>query len=134
MNFCPNCGTQNSGNTKFCGSCGQDMQSAKSNPVITETTTSANVNSNVIVDSSYQPKPPNQLVWAILTTFFCCLPIGIVSIMYASKVDNLYAAKQYDEARQASKNASKWAIIGAIGGFFVLFFYFILMVISAAAQ
>lgn len=134
MNFCPNCGTQNSGNTKFCGSCGQDMQSAKSNPVITETTTSANVNSNVIVDSSYQPKPPNHLVWAILTTFCCCLPIGIVSIIYATKVDKLYAAKQYDEARQASNNASKWAIIAAIAGVIVNFFSFIISFVSAAAQ
>ena len=24
------------------------------------------------------PKPPSYLVWAILTTLFCCLPFGIV--------------------------------------------------------
>ena len=30
---------------------------------------------------------PNNLVWAILTTLFCCLPLGIVSIVHAAKVD-----------------------------------------------
>ena len=31
-------------------------------------------------------KPSNNLVWAILTTICCCLPFGIVSIVYAAKV------------------------------------------------
>ena len=26
---------------------------------------------------------PNHMVWAILTTLFCCLPLGVVSIVYA---------------------------------------------------
>ena len=34
------------------------------------------------------PKPDNWLVWAILSTILCCLPLGIVSIIYATKVDN----------------------------------------------
>ena len=29
-------------------------------------------------------KPDNNLVWAILCTLLCCLPFGIVSIVYAS--------------------------------------------------
>ncbi|WP_010343070.1 CD225/dispanin family protein, partial [Xanthomonas sacchari] len=28
------------------------------------------------------PQVSNNLVWAILTTLFCCLPLGIVSIVY----------------------------------------------------
>ena len=45
---------------------------------------------------AYQPgqqppmKPDNNLVWAILSTILCCLPLGIVAIVYASKVDGLY--------------------------------------------
>ena len=38
------------------------------------------------------PKPNNHLAWAILSTIFCCLPLGIVSIVYSSKVDGLYNA------------------------------------------
>lgn len=60
------------------------------------------------------PKPDNYLVWAILTTVCCCMPFGIVSIVYASKVDSLYIAQQYVAAQQAADNAKKWAIISAI--------------------
>ena len=35
--------------------------------------------------------PPNNLVWAILSTLFCCLPLGIVSIVYAAQVNGKYA-------------------------------------------
>jgi hypothetical protein len=35
---------------------------------------------------------PNNLVWAILSTLFCCLPLGVVSIVYASQVDGKRAA------------------------------------------
>ena len=53
-------------------------------------------------------KPNNVLVWAILSTIFCCLPFGIVSIVYASKVDGLYAAGQYAMAEDAAKKARTW--------------------------
>src|SRR5690625_4065208 len=32
------------------------------------------------------PPPPNHLVWAILTTLFCCLPLGIVTLVFSSQV------------------------------------------------
>ena len=31
---------------------------------------------------------PNYLVQAILTTLFCCLPLGIVSIVFATQVNS----------------------------------------------
>ncbi len=60
------------------------------------------------------PRPDNNLVWGILCTVLCCLPLGIVSIVYASKVDGCYAAGRYDEAVQNAKEALKWAKIGAL--------------------
>lgn len=62
------------------------------------------------------PKPDNYLVWAILSTICCCLPFGIVSIVYAAKVNGLYMGGQYAAAQEASGNAKKWAIIAAIVG------------------
>ena len=56
-------------------------------------------------------KPDNFLVWAILTTVFCCLPTGIVAIVYANKVDTLWFAKRYDEAELAAKNARLWTFV-----------------------
>ena len=57
-------------------------------------------------------KPSNYLVLAILSTVFCCLPTGIASIVYAAKVNELYARGEYAEAESASKNAKLWGLVG----------------------
>jgi hypothetical protein len=67
-----------------------------------------------------QGEPDNYLVWAILTTVLCCLPLGIVSLVYSTKVSGLWTQGRYDEAQTASNNAKKWAIISAIVGVVVL--------------
>jgi Interferon-induced transmembrane protein len=83
-----------------------------------------------------QQPPDNYLVWAILSTVFCCLPFGIVSIVYSTKVAGLWAQGQFAEAQAASANAKKWAIISAIAGpvvyaiFVVIWFVFIAAVIA----
>lgn len=74
------------------------------------------------------PKPDSYLVWAILSTVLCCLPLGIVSIVQAAKVDGLYTSGQYDQARQASESAKKWAIISAVVGLVVVVLYILLVV------
>lgn len=57
-----------------------------------------------------QPRPANYLAIAIIGTLLCCIP-GIVSIVYAAKVNGLYADGKYQEAQSASKNAKTWAIV-----------------------
>ena len=61
-------------------------------------------------------KPENWLIWAILSTVLCCLPLGIVSIIYATKVDNLWNAGQYEEAEKASKTAKLFFFLALGGG------------------
>jgi hypothetical protein len=63
-----------------------------------------------------QQEPDNYLVWAILCTVLCCLPLGIVSIVYSTRVSGLWSQGRYAEAQAAADNAKKWAIIGAIVG------------------
>ena len=63
-----------------------------------------------------QREPDNYLVWAILCTVLCCLPLGIVSIVYSTKVSGLWSQGRYAEAQTAANNAKKWAIISAIVG------------------
>lgn len=60
-------------------------------------------------------KPDNNLVWAILTTILCCLPFGIASIVYSTKVDSAWDAGDYDGAERASKKAATlaWISVGA---------------------
>ncbi|PJK09385.1 hypothetical protein CO610_03575 [Lysobacteraceae bacterium NML95-0200] len=76
---------------------------------------------------------PNNLIWAILSTLFCCLPLGIVSIVHAAKVDGLVAAGDYAAAQQASDNAKKWAMISAGVGIALILIYFVLGMIGAFA-
>lgn len=80
------------------------------------------------------PCPDNNLVWAILTTVFCCLPFGIVAIVYSSKVNSLYATGQYDMAVDASEKAKKWSIWSAISAIAVCVIYGLIMMIAIAAS
>lgn len=69
---------------------------------------------------------PNNLVWAILTTLFCCLPLGIVSIVYAAQVDGKRAAGDIAGARNAARKAGMWALVAALATpvLLVLWFFF----------
>jgi hypothetical protein len=58
-----------------------------------------------------QTPPPNYLVFAILTTLFCCQILGIVSIVYAAQVNSRWNAGDIMGANDASKNAKLWAWI-----------------------
>ncbi len=54
---------------------------------------------------------PNYLVQSILTTIFCCLPFGIVAIIFAAQVNGKLAAGDYAGAVQTSKQAKMWCWI-----------------------
>lgn len=48
---------------------------------------------------------------AILTTLFCCLPFGIVSIVYAVQVNSALAARNYELAKINSEKAKYWGMM-----------------------
>lgn len=58
--------------------------------------------------------PANYLVWAILTTIFCCLPLGVVSIVFSTQVNSKWALGDVAGAQDASDKAKKFAIWSAI--------------------
>lgn len=70
------------------------------------------------------PRPESHLVLAILSTLFCCLPLGIAAIVNASRVDGRYAAGDYAGARDASDKAKRYATLGAVIGLVVGVLYF----------
>ena len=78
------------------------------------------------------PQPDNYLVWAILVTVLCCLPLGVASIIYSVKVGSLYAQGDYNGAVDASQKAKRFAMIGGIGGLIFIVIYVIFMVIAGA--
>lgn len=75
------------------------------------------------------PAVSNNLVWAILSTLFCCLPLGIVSIINAAKVNGLLAAGDIAGAREAADKAKKWAIYAAVAGIIVTVLYIVLVMV-----
>ena len=94
--YCPTCGASNDEGAKFCKACGGSLTSEPASGPPTHV--------------------PNHLVWAILVTIFCCLPFGIVSIVYAAQVNSFVAEGRFDSARRASENAKMWAWIAfAVG-------------------
>lgn len=76
--------------------------------------------------SGSQP-PPSNLVWAILTTIFCCLPFGIVSIVFAAQVNGKWASGDYAGAQESSSKARRWAIIAAVVGLVVQVLYLVFL-------
>ncbi|QEC52632.1 interferon-induced transmembrane protein [Anseongella ginsenosidimutans] len=72
-------------------------------------------------------RPKNWLVESILVTVLCCLPFGIVGIIYAAGVNSKYDAGNYPDALESSRQAGKWTKIGFFVGIagivlYVLFF------------
>ena len=78
--------------------------------------------------------PPNHLVWAILATLLCCLPGGIVAIVYAAQVDSKFAAGDIAGARAASDNARLWSWVSFGVGLAVLVGWFGLGFVGALAE
>ena len=71
-------------------------------------------------------RPNSYLVLAIISTILCCLPLGIVSIIYATKVNSAYEDGNYDEANRASKNAKTWGFVSVGLGLFVIIVCFVI--------
>ncbi|MGB0135247.1 CD225/dispanin family protein [Dokdonella sp.] len=51
----------------------------------------------------------NNLIWAILATIFCCLPTGIVAIVYAAQVDGKVSLGDTAGARESARLAGIWS-------------------------
>ena len=60
-------------------------------------------------------KPDSHMSLAIIALMVGII-FGIVSLIYSSKVDTLYASGNYTEAIAASNSAKTWAIIGIVLG------------------
>lgn len=75
-----------------------------------------NIENQNTASQAMQAPPSNHLAMAIITTLICCLPAGIVSIVYASQVNSKFQAGDYEAALRASKNAKTWWLVALIVG------------------
>jgi hypothetical protein len=59
------------------------------------------------------PPPNNYLPWAIASTLLCCLPAGVVAIVFAAQVNGKWMSGDFQGAMRFSKNAKIWTIVSA---------------------
>ncbi|MBQ5369986.1 MAG: CD225/dispanin family protein [Bacteroidaceae bacterium] len=91
-------------------------------------------NANGAAPSKPQPPcPDNYLVWSILSTVFCCWPIGIVAIIKSAKVNNLWTQGYYEQAQNTANEAKKWCIVSAVSAIAFMIIYFVFVVALGAA-
>lgn len=67
-----------------------------------------------------EPMPPTYLAWSIVTMILCCLPTGIVAIIFSSKVSGKYASGDYAGAKNASEAAAIWILVTVVAGLIFL--------------
>ncbi len=83
-----------------------------SSPVVTPPVTpSTPLVQATVLPPSGATMPPNYLVFAILTTLCCCLPMGIPAIIFASQVNSKMAVGDLAGATESSRKAKMWCWI-----------------------
>ena len=75
------------------------------------------------------PCPQNYLVLAIISTVCCCLPLGIVAIIFAAQVNSKYEAGDYQGAMDASNKAKLFTFIAIGLGIIINGIYFLLQIL-----
>ena len=124
--FCKRCGMQIDDTASFCEHCGADQR-----PAVNPQPDAA----------GYQPSQPWQpegntmpgavtkstpyLVWSILVTIFCCLPLGVPAIVFAAKIDNCNAQGDFAGAAENARKSKNFMIWGAVLSVVFTIIYFV---------
>lgn len=91
--YCPNCGHERAANATACASCGQPVQQFTAPGTI-----------------------KNYLWQSILATICCCMPLGVVALVFSAQVNSKLAAGDVAGAEAASRSARTWLVVAIIGG------------------
>lgn len=110
--FCTQCGQAVPDNCSFCTNCGAPLANAQPQYQF-------NFNPQPAQPQPMGPKPKNYLVWSILATIFCCIPLGVWCIVCSSKVNKEWDRGNYIGAKEASSKAKTWIIVTIILGLIV---------------
>ncbi len=101
--YCQNCGSQIDDSATHCPRCGEST--AVASPYAPPAQSGF---------GDYHSAIPTYLVQAILVTIFCCMPFGIVAIVYAAQVESKQSAGDYDGALRSSDTARRWCWYAAL--------------------
>ncbi len=105
---CRLCGQLNKANMQRCAACGAPLQ--------------------------MEDKPYNYLAPAIICTLFCCVPLGIVSIVFAAQVDSKWNSGDFAGALNAAQKAKLFFWLSFGFGLVVGTLYLMLVIIGAASD
>ena len=111
---CSTCGARNEDDARFCVNCGQKLEEQEAmyggGPAYAP----------YGVPGGYPQHIPNYLIPSILVTIFCCLPLGIVAIIFAAQVNGKVAAGDITGAQSASRTARTLVIVPVVVGAVVI--------------
>lgn len=150
---CPYCGAQNPEGSTVCSTCGQQLTAPAAPPstppapgqqyapaAYPQVPAAPPAYGQPQYAPGYgqsQPEVKSHLVLSILATLFCCLPFGVVGIVFASQVSSKLAAGDWAGAQKASKNAALWSWLAIGAGALMALVYagvVLLAVISDASS
>lgn len=133
--YCKQCGQQIPDETRFCPNCGATQGDEAP---ISASVLDAQPEYGNNAGEYYQPgqtqnvQPPQYtssgggrvsntayLVWSIIVTLLCCLPLGIPAIVYAAKINTLNDAGDYLGAQDAANKSKTWIIVAGVVGLVV---------------
>ncbi|KAG5843791.1 hypothetical protein ANANG_G00154650, partial [Anguilla anguilla] len=60
--------------------------------------------------------PSSYLAWSIFNTLCCCLPLGVVAIIFSTRVNNAVASGDLTTAESASRTAKIVNIVALVIG------------------
>jgi hypothetical protein len=104
--FCRKCGTRNDDNALKCVQCGDVIQDVPLRRI------------------------DNHLVLAIIVTVLCCMPVGIVGIVYSAQVNAKVQGGDIAGAEASARKARAWSLWGIGLGLGLYAVYFVLAAIG----
>ena len=113
--ICPKCGKKYNEGQTICESCNISL-----------------VNNTYEIEN-FNKTVSRYMVISILATIFCCIPFGIVAIVYSSKASKLLSLGDISNAMVASKKAKTWIIVAVVVGIVVGLVYSFLAFMGAFA-
>jgi hypothetical protein len=110
---CVHCGAANDDNAWRCTSCGRELRAAPAPPP----------------PSAPPGSVQNWLVPAILSTVFCCWPLGIPAIIFAAKVNEQLARGDVAGAEESSRKARLFTLL-SVGAILVLGLAYLVVIVA----
>lgn len=107
--YCTSCGVARADGARACANCGEPVKVYAAPPHV-----------------------ENYLVPAILSALCCCLPGGVVAIVYAAQVNSKLAVGDVPGAMAASRNAKMWVWIAAGAGIAIGIAYAVFIAVTVA--